>query len=226
MSSPPHLGHSLQARGPCADRPGGGVLPEDKHLLLSSPLPAFEEVKSLSKLYSPGASGWLPPASWRHSSCGSCGVPQRVGDVGCCRAPPQRSAPLQLFSACPCPEPPSDGASWAATWHLVRTMPGERTPGRCAVGTAGGYFFHVSATHACVCFLTESCLGPETSLHSVQPVLGCEKTVVEGNFLPEHPSCGGVSEGREKGNKGQAERLQRARRGPKAELIGEAVRSE
>lgn len=55
--------------------------------------------------------------------------PSRVREVGCCRAPPQSTAPLQLCSACPCPEPPSDGASWAAMWHLVRTVPGEQTQG-------------------------------------------------------------------------------------------------
>lgn len=62
-------------------------------------------------------------------------------------------------------------------------MPGEQTSGRYTVVTSAGYFFNVSVTHTCVCFLTESCLGPEMALHSFQPVLGCERTVVEGNFL-------------------------------------------
>lgn len=153
-------------------------------------------MKSLSKLHSPCACGWLPPASWWHSSCS---VPWRVGDAGCCRAP---------CKVCPtwC-VPSSDRTSCAAEPCSGRTMPGKQSPGRHTAVTAGGYFFNVSVTHACVCFSTESHLRPELALHSVQPVLGYERTVVEGNFLWDHPSCG-VSERREKSNKWQAEELQ------------------
>lgn len=94
------------------------------------------------------------------------------------------------------------------------------------MGTDGGCFFNISVTHDCVCFLPESCLGPEIAPCPVQPVLGREKTVVEGNFLQEHPSCKGDSEGREKGNKRQSKELQGAGHGPRMELIGKEVRSE
>lgn len=80
-------------------------------------------------------------------------------------------------------------------------MPAEQTPGRYTIGTAGDYFYNVSVTSACICFLTGSCHGLETALCSVQPLLGCEKTAVEGSFLQEHSSCGGVSEGRGTNNK-------------------------
>lgn len=52
------------------------------------------------------------------------------------------------------------------------------------------------------------------------------KRVVEGNFLQEHPSCKGDSEGREKGNKRQSKELQGPGHGPRVELIGKEVRSE
>lgn len=81
-------------------------------------------------------------------------------------------------------------------------MSGEQIPGREVMGTDGGCFFNVSVTHDCVCFLAESYLGPETAPCSVQPVLGCERTVVDGNFLKEPLSCEGDSEGREEANKG------------------------
>lgn len=55
--------------------------------------------------------------------------------------------------------------------------------GRHTAVTAGGYFYNVSVTHACIYFSTESHLRPEMALHSVQPLLGYERTVVEGNFL-------------------------------------------
>lgn len=93
------------------------------------------------------------------------------------------------------------------------------------VGSAGGYF-NTSIAYTCICFLTETCLGPEMALHSVKPMLGCERRGVVGHFLWEHSVCGGASGEREEGNKQQAGKLQGTVRGPKMEVTLAAVRSE
>lgn len=50
-------------------------------------------------------------------------------------------------------------------------------------------------------FLAESCLGPVMAPCSVQPVLGCQRTGLGGNFLQQSLSWEGDSEGREEGSK-------------------------
>lgn len=85
-------------------------------------------------------------------------------------------------------------------WHSARTMSGEQSPEREDMSTDGAASL-TSVSPMTVCFLAESCLGPEMAPCSVQPVLGYASTVLESNFLQELLGCEGDSERTEEGKK-------------------------
>lgn len=112
-------------------------------------LPPFLPTKKWNPLahFPPCAWRWLSPESWWHSSWGSWGVPQSLGDVRGCRAP---------HKLCHIPALLSLSLSWATPrWgllscsvalrehHIWGTEPRERTDGS---------WFNTSVTHDCVCF--------------------------------------------------------------------------